>query len=126
MDLLNVNAHSYVEFHNATVREQRRIANHVASQASHVETTHYDEPPMAFAEEVTNLLVDNGCPSYLIKDCVKWRWQCKTRQKSVDEIWHEFSRVAIPLITCYLEKGDEITRLFVSKHLLTKDGHWIR
>jgi len=123
MDLLNVDALSYVEFHNASVREQRRIANHVASQASHVETTYCKEPPKAFMERNSNRLREHGYPSYLVENCCNWGWQYLTRQKSVDQLWEDYVRVALPLITCYLLKGDEITRLFVRNHLLTKDGH---
>ena len=50
------------EVHSIVAQERRRVANHVASQASQLETTHYDEPPMAFTEKTSNLLSENGCP----------------------------------------------------------------
>ena len=125
-DSLYVNAHSYVEFGGAVVREQRRVDNHAASKTSHLETTHYEEPPMEFMEIASNRLRKDGCPSYLIKDYCNWIWQYLARQKSVDEIWNEFSKVAIPLMTSYLQKDDEITLAFVRKHVLTKGSYWVR
>jgi len=117
---------SDVEFHNAVVRGQQQVEAHAASQASHSETTHYDEPPKEFMEIASNHMRKDGCPSYLLNDYCNWIWQYLTRQKSVDEIWNDFSIVAIPLMTSYLQKGDEITLAFVRKHVLTKGSHWVR
>ncbi len=112
--------------HSIVVQEQRRVANHVKSQASQLEATHDGEPPMAFTETASNLLSEDGCPPYLIKDYLNWMWQYLIGQKSMDQIWHEFSRVAIPLMTPYLQRGDPITLAFVRKHLLMKGSHGVR
>lgn len=114
------------EVRSMVAQERRRVANHVVSQASQLETTHDGEPPMAFTEKDSNRLLEIGCPPYLIKDYLNWIWQYLIGQKSMDQIWHEFSQVAVPLMTHYLQRGDPITLAFVRKHLLIKGSHGVR
>jgi hypothetical protein len=105
--------------------ERQREASHRVSQASQLKAKRYDKPPKAFTKRVSHLLSEDGCPSYLIKYYINWTWQYVTGQKSTDQIWDEFTRKAIPLMTHHI-KDDPITIAFVRKHLLKKGSSWVR
>jgi len=107
-------------------QERQREASRGISQASQLKAKHYDEPPEAFTEKVSHLLSEDGCPSYLIKYYINWIWQHIMGQKSMDQICNEFARVAIPLITPYLQRDDPITIAFVRKHRLIGGSNWVR
>ena len=105
---------------------RHREASRGISQALQLKAKHYDEPPEAFTKKVSRLLSEDGCPSYLIKYYINWTWQHVMGQKSMDQIWDEFARVAIPLMTPYLQRDDPITIAFVRKHLLIRGSNWVR
>jgi len=105
------------EVRSIAAQELGRVASRRTSEASQPKTRHGDETTLAFTEKASHLLIEDGCPSYLIKYYLNWIWQYKMRRNSMDQIWLEFVRLAIPLMTPYLQRGDPITLAFVEKHL---------
>lgn len=100
------------------IQEPGRMVNRETSETSQSTIRHDDEPPPAYKEEVSRLLVKDGYPSYLLKYFINWIWQYKIGQMSLDQISSEFDEKCIPLITCCLQKKDQITSAFVKEHLL--------
>jgi len=114
------------EFQRIVLQEQQRDTNHSISQTSQLKAKRYSEPPEKVLKKASRVLSEYGYPPYLIESFINWGWQLEVKQKSIDQIWDEFARVAIPLITSYLQKHDLITITFVQKHLLKRGSHWIR
>jgi hypothetical protein len=114
------------EVRSIVARELGRVASRRTSEALQPKTRHGDDPSLAFTEKVSHLLTEDGCPSYLTKHYLNWIWQYIMGRKSMDQIWLEFERLAIPLMTPYLQRGDPITLAFVEKYLLIKNSHAVR
>ena len=114
------------EFQRIVLQEQQRDINHSISQTSRLKAKRCSEPPEKVVKKARRVLSEYDYPPYLIESFINWGWQLEMKQKSMDQIWDEFVRVAIPLITSYLQKHDSITIRFVQKHLLKKGSHWIR
>lgn len=90
-------------------------------QPSTSQTASSDEPPQAFQDQVSPLLLKQGCPPYLIGHYLKWIWQYEKGRKTADQIWNEFVYVAIPLMTIYLQKNDKVTVEFVKRLFQPRD-----
>jgi len=106
------------EFPHIKLQDSQKENSHSISQSSLLKAKSYQKPPKKFVSRVTQILSENGCPSYLKEHYIKWIWQLKTGQKVIDQILDDFVELAMPLITSYLQKQDPTTIAFVQKHSL--------
>ena len=68
-------------------------------------------------QKVTPKLVEGDVPSYLHDYYAKWIYQLVTKQRSIDQMWEEFARQAIPMLTQHLLDGDPVTLAFTKRLL---------
>ena len=116
-------ASMFEELREKTVFEFR----HVSLRMENLETKREDAQPIEdvqqtdvmipkrFSEQAQSILQADNVPSYLVDRYVNWLYELQAGRKSMDAIWVEFVREALPLLTQHLSDSDPVTHEFVRK-----------